>query len=182
MYLLKTIIFIGLGIILIHCGNNESETVKVAKVEDGVAKAEDGRIILSSQSEEGLVIPEGKLKGLSVDATQLANAIARRNQRVQEVYDLSMASGFYLDEIVGFSLNKFTTSFSVKTVSGEIYHGIECQTTIDSSFDDLILSRCENDQVVVKLSRFGFISLRTIVVDKQELAKKISELQLKKEI
>ena len=193
MYLLKTIIFIGLAVHLTHCGgqNNNESTVKVAKVENGVAKAEDGRVILSSQSEGDLVIPEGTLEGLRIDQTKLANVIAKEVEDVSRVYDLFMASSLSLDDfnilgrLTGFydGTLPFITSFSVKTHSGDIYHGIECQTRFRlrsavSSDAHLILVDCENDQVEVSFGGYSVhvILLRQIVVDEQELSKKINEL------
>ena len=186
MYLLKTIIFIGLAVHLTHCGgqNNNESTVKVAKVEDGVAKAEDGRVILSSQSEGDLVIPEGALKGLRVDSTKLANAILSETQRVSEVYNLSMASGIYIDDfdIFGFAdrgsslitrYPLFTTSFSVKTVSGKTYHGIECHSHTSHMHGFgwwfLELGVCESDQVVVRVGRMSMED----VVDEKELSARL---------
>ena len=101
MHLLKTIIFIGLGMILIHCGNNESKgaVVKVDRIEDGVAKTEDGRIVLSSQSEGDLVIPEGgDLEGLRIDRALLINAILSEVKSVSEIYDLSIESSITVDD------------------------------------------------------------------------------------
>ena len=197
MYLLKTIIFIGLAVHLIHCGgqNNNESTVKVAKVENGVAKAEDGRVILSSQSEEGLVIPEGVLEGLRIDRALLVNLIISKVKSVSEVYDLSMKSKLTIGDfdLIGKLLGSaghgpeghpFITSFSVTTNSGVVYSEIECRTQVIDTMDTLYLKSCANDQVKISFEgfHFYFIPLREIVVDKVELSARLSKIDIKREL
>lgn len=165
MSFLKTIIIVGFGMMLINCGgqnnNDKQGAVEIDRVEaDGTARAKDGRIVLGSQSEDHLIIPEGAFEGFQIDSTKLANAIVGRIDSVSRFSGTSVQSGVYfvtttpvtaIDRVSGISLQSgvyfddfdllgavlsdddpyFTTSFSVITASGEEYHGIECQSQID---------------------------------------------------
>ena len=156
MSLLKTIIFIGLALLLAHCGgqgSNSESTVKIAKVEDGVPKTEDGRTILSSESEE-LVIPEGGAKGVAINVQKLENYIANQFDSISEVTRMSFSDDFYAIEFAFFgSVDRFTVLFNVRTISGTLYENIQCEAT--STKTDLIIANCENDQVVLTPSSGG---------------------------
>lgn len=180
MNLLKIITVVGFGMMLINCGGQDNktsqETVEVDRVEDGVAKAKDGRIILSSESESYLVIPDGEFKGFELSATRVADSIKTKVKSVSEVYDLSLSSKFF-----PFWTDEFITSFSVSTNLGDIYQDVQCISYVifgSNMTPRLILRECENDQVAFAENLIR-ISMKDIVVNQQKLdAKKRERLGL----
>ena len=183
MNLLKTILFSVFGIIISACGGSNGHTVKVAKIENGVPKSEDGRIILSSES-GNLIIPDGVFEGIKISSTKFASKIEDRFDMISKVYDLSMTSGFYLDDIdiissiIGQPDKVFTVSFSVQTVSGNIHRGFECKSHIVSDYLALSMRNCKNDQGVI-LNKRVYEDLESIVaeIDRQKLQVKMEELR-----
>ena len=148
MNLLKTIVFIGLATQLIHCGNQSESTVKVAKVENGVPKAEDGRIILSSQSEDKyLHFPRTRPFVYPVRSQQVGIAIAKQLNDIVEVYDISVEERFYLGEVFS-ETDYFSTSFTAKTASGDVFN-FTCKTHALWSWG-LKLENCISDQAVLR--------------------------------
>ena len=206
MHFLKTIIFIGLGIILIHCGNqnNKQETVKVDRIEEGVAKAADGRIILSSQSDTHLIIPEGGFTGFKIDSTKLARMInIRTTKRISSVYNLSFSSSVHIRDAIAQLKNLFreidtgdifTTSFSVQTDLGVHYHEIQCGSNIQFSKDDAskyyltdkirqrhdgrgnwVLYLTACESDEVSIGKWFMIPMQDIVVDQKKFSAKIRD-------
>ena len=163
---LKIIIFIGLVIQLINCkgqGKNEN-TIKVAKVEND-------RIVLSSQSKDNsLIMPEGTCENCLVSSQKMGIEIVKQFKSILEVYNISFNSELYIYEALEtiFSLGQsgdtddyFSVSFTIKTVSDAI-HNIKCKTR--TSLEYLILNDCGNDQVVLTKGRI-YISFDKIVTD-----------------
>ena len=182
MNFLKTIIFIGLAVHLINCGgqsHNES-TVKVAKVENGVPKTEDGRIVLSSQAEDNsLVMPEGTCENCIISSQKLGMEIAQEFESVSEVYDISLDSDLYAVEVIDTvfifglfddRLDRFSISFTVKTISGAIYENIECTATTPNQAT-LYLRDCESDQVALDTSIH--IKFNKILIDDSNRAREL---------
>lgn len=175
MSLLKIIIFFGLATMLTHCGNqegNNESTVKVAQVENGTPKAEDGRIILSSQSADNplLFIPEGTCENCLVNSQKLGLEIANKLKSVSKVYDISLNSKLYVEEALVTVLSfgsadetndYFSTSFTVETVLGVVHTDIKCKAWTNQV--KLILDNCGNDQAV--LSKRIAIAFDEIVIN-----------------
>ena len=161
MNLLKTIIFIGLALLLAHCGGQGSneKDIKVARMENGVPKTEDGRIILSSQSEGELVIPEGEAEGVAISRQKLAKQIEDQFDSISEVTRISFSDDFYAVEIFGV-IDRFTVSFNMRTTSGDLYENVQCVAR--SKKLTLFLLDCENDQVV--LSREIYVDMNSIAL------------------
>ena len=139
--------FIGFGMI-IACGN----------------QAQGDRIVLSSQSPDSLVIPEGEFEGLKVRKSWLQYAIEAEIDSSAVVSGLSFSSRF-----VSFLTGEFTTSFSVKTSQGN-FDNIQCVTSIifvDIIGYSLLLEDCGNSQVRVNNIKVG---LRGISMDDEMLA------------
>ena len=170
MNFLKIIIFIGCALQLVHCGGqgNSEKEIKVARVENGVPKAEDGRIILSSQSAgaESLIIPEGVYEGRLVSKQNLENAIINSVDFISGVSDISLTSELYFKEAATIGLtfglaalddeviNVFSVSFNV-TVNNKVFlENIQCEgraEKYDARYDNqeiFVLNYCGNHQVV----------------------------------
>ena len=148
--LTRILMFIGFGVI-VACGN----------------QANDDRIVLSSQSEDPLVVPEGEFKGFKVKKSWLQYAIgAEIDSSSAVVSDLSFSSRF-----TSFFSGAFITSFSVKVSQGN-FNNIRCLSSIefvDTLSYSLVLQDCGND-----LARLGnrniWISLKGISMDDEKLA------------
>ena len=156
MNLLKIIIFIGCALQLVHCGGQGSSEreIKVARVENGVPKAEDGRVILSSEA-ESLTIPEGRYKGQVISKQKLEDAIAHQLRDVSEVFVYSFESTPLVDTSL------FTVKLSVQsTASGFVYAGVECASKEEDY--GLILQDCASNQV--RLDRKIQIPLGAILI------------------
>ena len=142
MHLLKTIISIGLAVHLINCG--------------GQGKTKDGRIVLSSQSEDNsMVMPEGTCENCIVNSQKLGVEIVKKFKSISRIYDISFDSELYIDEALAtiFSFGQadntydnFSVSFTITTLSGAD-HNIECKARTSKRY--LILENCGNDQVVL---------------------------------
>ena len=174
MNLLKAIIFIGCAVQLVHCGGQGSSEreIKVARVENGVSKAEDGRIILSSQSDrvEGLIIPEGAAEGVAISKGKLESYIANQFDEISKVTHALFSDDLYPIELFWLGgLDRFTVSFNIRTTKGDILEGIQCKAT---SYEvELILSNCENGQV--KLYKSINMNMSDIVLGEDENKKYI---------
>ena len=147
--LMRVLFFIGFGII-IGCGN----------------QAKEDRIVLSSQSEDHLVIPEGDYEGFIISKKKTEQAIAKQLGSVLKIYDLSMERKLFLLEGVAatvslgistfFDDGPFLVSFNVETTNGKIYTGINCNgLAISNVIDDVVsvigkitLTECKRDGVV----------------------------------
>ena len=196
MNLLKIIIVIGFGMMLISCGNNDQRAVEVDRIENGVPKTKDGRIILSSES-NALIIPSGQFEGVGISSAQLASIIEGEVENISQVYNLSFKAGVSLENLEEKSgglvtgiqnfitenlpaVNKmiedspieipFIASFSVSTQSSAVYDGIECFCVISEKSSDfhLELKNCGNDQAVLKKTRI-LVNMSSIVVDQAQL-------------
>ena len=198
MNLLKIIIIVGLGTVLISCGgqNDNQRAVEIAKVENGVATAKDGRMILSSES-NALTIPSGQFEGVEINSAQLASIIEGEVKSISKVYNLSFKAGVSLDQldesgdlianVQNFMrenlpiVNKmikdspisipFITSFSVGTHASAVYDGIECASFISESSHagfQLELRSCGNSQVVLSKTRI-LVDMNSIVVDQGQI-------------
>ena len=133
MNLLRVIICIGLAVQLTHCGDQGSSEreIKVARVENGVPKAEDGRIVLSSESphkKTSVVIPAGWYKGRHLNNAHMAEIIMSQNKSIKGIFDFDIPT--FLDlatSEVDSALGIFTLSFSVQDMSNNIFEGVKCR-------------------------------------------------------
>ena len=124
-----------LGVITIGCGGNNSKgnnPIRTTVNSAGQNVAEDGRIVLSSQTEDSpLVIPEGTLKGRAIHRQKLAKSIADKLEEVSIVSDLSfspdLSSSPMLLHLYDPDPDIFTVSFTVTTHLGAVYRGIQCE-------------------------------------------------------
>ena len=145
MDLLKAVIFSVISMALISCGDRGGKVKEAVEIENGVSKAEDGRIILSSESKP-LVMPEGVFKGVEVDPRKLGSAIAGRLDSVSTVYDISFASRFFISGLVGGGV--FNVVFAVRTLSGEVYRNIKCMAYPGKGKDAFLwIEDCNSGQV-----------------------------------
>ena len=154
MNVLKVIIVVGFGMMLLACGGESKRSVEGA--EEGTPKAEDGRIVLSSElSDKGLVIPEGEAEGMVISSQKLANAIANHFDSISEVFDISFESEFYFRELSPAPVGAmFTVSFDVRTTKGSIYRDIECRAYV-ATRSVIIIGKCSSDQVILAKDSLG---------------------------
>lgn len=143
-FLIQSIIYAVLGLMTVSCGG----------------QAKDNRILLDSQSEGHLVIPEGIYKGSVISRERLGEAIAKQINSISEVYAISMREALTLSEAVfnvttlGIATfsdhdNEFFVSFTAKTPTGEIFSGIECIATSDER-RILRMRNCQNKDVIFR--------------------------------
>ena len=124
----------------------------------GCGGGKDNRIVLSSQSltDQSFIIPSGGCEDCVVSVQKLGEAIAGKFGQIATVSDLSFSRSF-----VNYIQGTFVTSFTVTTVSGDVYEDVECVS--DSGESSLELLQCGNDQVVFR--DWVSISLNKIKVE-----------------
>ena len=156
MNVLKIIIVVGFGMILLACGGESKRSVKDA--EEGMPKTEDGRIVLSSESEGFLVIPEGEAEDVVISSQKLGSAIANYFDSISEVFNISFESELYVMEVMHvFSpftddhSDTFTVSFDIRTTRGSVHKDVQCRAR--SNVYRFYLEECASGQVVMSLKR-----------------------------
>ena len=114
---------------------------------------------------QSLVLPEGHYEGRIISSEKLERSIVEELDEVIEVRDISFSSELYFIELSGIiwtagkrSADIFTTTFTIKAVSGDVYYGIACRTT--STYTHLWLQNCESSQVkLTKPIGIEFVSI-----------------------
>ena len=174
---MKVLLFIGFGMI-VGCGN----------------QAKEGRIVLSSQSEDHLTIPEGAFEGAVISKSKVEKAIAEQLDSISKVYDLSMKEKLLPAEVLEaiytlgslglyafFSSDPFLASFTVETTHGKIYTEINCsslatrrsmRSDVIYSIGRLTLIGCKSDEV--QIDKTLSVQMRKILIDIPETVKIIN--------
>ena len=174
MHLLKIIIFIGLAFLLTHCGSQRS------------SKAEDGRIVLSSESDKFLIIPEGAGSGRFIYKQKMADKIAMNFDSVSEVFDISFQEELRQRDVLSniatlgyYGLvggNTFTLSFSIKTTTGKVYRNIQCEIGLDINvvtphYQYFIIDDCNSGEVILRGEKDNiFIKVEDVLLRKERLS------------
>ena len=168
MNLLKAIIFIGCALQLAHCGGQGSSAkeVKVARVENGVPKAEDGRVILSSESEtllpgDRLVIPHGEAEGVTISKQKLESYITNKFDDVSEITIVSFLNTLYVWMVTKQGrVDAPKLRFNIRDKDGFFYEDVHCFAVSTST--ELILHSCGNSEVKLNEDRI-VVSISDII-------------------
>ena len=157
MNFLKTIIFIGLAMILINCGSHGKN---------------DGRIILSSKPTcDTLRFPDDTISTTVVIAQNLGIEIAKQLDSILRVDNISFDSellsrGFFSTTFLGKEEKYFLISFTAHTNKGDAF-GFKCEgsrKTVTSK-DSMVLKDCESNQALIKkliIINMGLVSFLNI--------------------
>ena len=173
MKLLIKILIFGLGITVTCASQSKTDST-----------------VLSSPSEDHLVIPEGAYTGSAISKQKLEKTIAKQFDSFSKVYNISMKGQLSASEVVftgfmyiavlgAFVLNHqdtdyfsdlsdlFLVSFTAEDFDGAIYSGINCigSSFIKSrieEFGSLHIRLCENNEV--KFSENLLIKMSDILV------------------
>ena len=145
---LRNMIFTGLIIITVSCS--------------GQGTKKDNRIVLSSESADYLIIPEGPYEGDVISRSKLAVFIADHFKSISRVYDISFTSELHSIEaafnIVSLGIlpaldgaDYFTASFAVETTSGHVFENIKCMAVTSTALaianrNSLAIGGCESNQ------------------------------------
>ena len=172
LVLIRVLIVLGIGM-MFACGNTST----------------DDRTVLSSQSVDYLIIPDGASQGAVISKTKLANAIAEQFNSISKVRDLSMEEKLFATEtlltIATLGMNFladaddwFLVSFTIETQDGAVYNRVNCvgaSTLTTTPVEEIVAStekpsvrgvfhlfKCENDEI--KLSKELDINLSDILL------------------